>query len=74
MEENAGLHFILKVETEKSDREIVAGAAEKGVRVACLSEYMLEPDRANEHNLIINYSGISGRDVGEAVRRLGEAL
>ena len=74
MEENAGLHFILKVETEKSDREIVAGAAEKGVRVACLSEYMLEPDRKSEHNLIINYSGISGRDVGEAVRRLGEAL
>ena len=39
MEEDAGLHFLLKVDTKLSDEELVEKAAEKGINISCLSQY-----------------------------------
>ena len=39
LEQDAGLHFLLKVDTELTDAQLVQRLAEKGVRVRALSEY-----------------------------------
>lgn len=42
-EADAGLHFLMKVDTELSDEELVDRAEKKGIRIACLSQYFHQP-------------------------------
>lgn len=70
LEENAGLHFLLRINTRLSDGEVTARAAKEGIRLAFLSEYMYNKSTFDEHVLIVNYSGIDVKKLPEAVRRL----
>lgn len=86
LEEDAGLHFLLKVDTTMSDMELIHQAALQGIHVSCLSQYYYAPanlDTAfmlnnnpahNTHILIINYSGISLTNIEEAIVRLFSIL
>ena len=63
-EADAGLHFLLKVDTALSDEELVAFCTEKGLRVRSLSSYYHEavPEGAY-HTLVINYSGLRDEEM-----------
>ncbi len=64
-EADAGLHFLLKVETALSDEALEAYCMSKGLRVHTLSHYYrgpVPPDR--RHRLVINYSGLQEEDMG----------
>lgn len=73
-EEHSGLHFLLQVDTDLSDQELITKARENGVAVSCLSQYSYLPENTTEHTIIINYSGIHERDIPEAVDRLFDSL
>ena len=73
-EENAGLHFLLDVDTGLRDEEVIAKADAKGIHISCLSQYFSEKKYAREHTLIINYSGIDHETMPEAVERLFASL
>lgn len=73
-EENAGLHFLLEVQTNLSDEEIISRAKERGIRISSLSQYYFKPERARQHTLLINYSGIQAECVKEAIEKLFQAL
>ncbi len=73
-EENAGLHFLLKLDTKMSDRELISLAEKRGIRLAFLSEYTHHPKKEDEHVLIINYSGIDTAKLSEGIRILEEIL
>ncbi|HOQ38494.1 MAG TPA: PLP-dependent aminotransferase family protein [Mobilitalea sp.] len=72
MEEDAGLHFLLKVDTKLSDEELVEKAAEKGINISCLSQYYHDRSCAKKNTLIINYSGIRTEDIEQGVKWLFE--
>lgn len=72
MEEDAGLHFLLKVDTKLNDKQLVERAAQKGIHVSCLSQYYYDKTNAKEHILVINYSGINSDKIKEGVDRLFE--
>lgn len=74
LEEDAGLHFLMKVETEKSDREIVEAAAQEGVKLSCLSEYFYSSVAKEEGTVILNYSGIHTERIEEVVDRLARVF
>lgn len=74
MEEDAGLHFLMKIDTEMSDEELVQKAGEAGIRIACLSQYFDRPSSEVEHVLVMNYSGIETEKIPEAVNRLCELI
>lgn len=74
LEENSGLHFLMKIDTELSDMELVARARKNGVAISCLSQYSYLEENATEHIIIINYSGIKTEDIKEAVDRLFNSL
>lgn len=74
LEEDAGLHFLLKVETNMSDKELIAKAKEQEIHVSCLSQYYSEPLYQDSHILIINYSGINIDNIEEAIERLFHIL
>ncbi len=69
-EENAGLHFLLQLKTDLTDAELTQKAAEKGIKISCLSEYCHNKENAKEHTLVINYSGLPKEKTDEAVERL----
>lgn len=55
-EQDAGLHFLLRVESPLSDRELTELCGRVGIRIRALSDYFHE-SRADTHTLVVNYSG-----------------
>lgn len=73
-EEDAGLHFLLYVNTELSDQELMMRTKDAGIAISCLSQYYSIPENAREHTLILNYSGISRNKIQEAIEKLFSVL
>ena len=75
LEQDAGLHFLLRVDTPLSDRELVALCAGAGIRVRCLGDYYEGnvPVWA-ERCLVINYSGLREEELLPALNRLAKPL
>ncbi len=74
LEQDAGLHFLLKIDTELSDAELVARCERVGIRVKCLGEYYEEtPPAWAEHCLVVNYSGLREQELELALDRLSKA-
>jgi len=67
LEQDAGLHFLLKVDTQLSGDALTEALARYGIRVHCLSSYYAGQAPANSSRcLVVNYSGIK-EEVLEAV-------
>jgi GntR family transcriptional regulator/MocR family aminotransferase len=73
-EENAGLHFLVRLHTKRSDEEIRAKAASIGLRLSFLSEYYSAPPAEALHTLIINYSGIDMDQLPAVLEELAALL
>jgi len=71
-EQGAGLHFLLRLETELSDETLRQRAAERGVRLSFLSEYAAVPNPVHTHTLVVNYAGLDSGRLAEAIALLGE--
>ena len=63
-EENAGLHFLVRVESALEDRELVDYCAKAGIRVRNLGSYYHSkvPDK-DKKTLVVNYSGLTDEDI-----------
>lgn len=66
----SGTHLLVKLDTSLTDTEIKWEARQKGICVACLSEFCIESRPEYEHVLVLNYSGMEEARLAEAVRRL----
>ena len=75
MEEDSGLHFLLKVNTELSDEELMQRALQKGVKLNSLSAYYHDsPDDFAAHTFIINYSYLNTTGVEDAIKVLYDVI
>jgi len=72
--ENAGLHFLLQVDMDKSDEELIEEAEAERIRISCVSQYYNDALRAKQHILVMNYSGLESRKVREAVECLTRCI
>jgi GntR family transcriptional regulator/MocR family aminotransferase len=68
-EQDAGLHFLVQVKTDRTDRELTENLAEAGIRIRALSEYYHDSD-AQRHCLVVNYSGIKEENLQQALDAL----
>ena len=73
-EEDAGLHFLLKLDTPLTDDELKAAILRGGINISCLSDYYSDASSAEKGTLIINYSSILPEEVHEVVARLAAAV
>ncbi len=73
-EEDAGLHFLLRVRTDAASEEIVRQAQQNGVRVTSLSDYYREAPLQAASAFVISYSEIPDSKIPEAVARLTRAV
>lgn len=74
LEEDAGLHFLLKIKTEKSAEDIKKAALRQGVRISSLDEYYENPPKEAKNTFIINYSFVSESELKRAMKKLEEIL
>lgn len=73
--EDAGLHFLMKIETERTDEELLQIAGKHHIHLACLSQYYFEPPESlPEHTLILNYSGMTLEQIPTAIALLEQFL
>ncbi|MFT3983959.1 MAG: PLP-dependent aminotransferase family protein [Lachnospiraceae bacterium] len=73
--EEAGVHFLMHVNTEKTENEFMAQVRAKGVKLASLSEYYHHNSFADHRNhYVMNYSSIDVGNVGKAVDILYSAV
>lgn len=75
MEQDAGLHFLVRVNTRRTDLELVQLCAQAGIHIKALSEYYQRtpPDWA-AHCLVVNYSGLQEENLLPAINRLSKIL
>ncbi len=72
-EQDAGLHFLLQVNTNLTDRELTARLAEAGIRVHALSDYF--HDRTEDHHcLVVNYSGLKEERLEQALEIINNIM
>lgn len=76
-EEEAGLHFLLNIQTALSDEALKKRAAANGIRISFLSDY---DDAADAdvcdfftHTAVLSYSGLHEEDIPDVVSRLHTA-
>ena len=74
LEQDAGLHFLLRVRTHRPDRDLKALCAQAGIRIFCLSDYNQRENPADSHCLVVNYTGFDGNAAPELLTRLEAAL
>ena len=73
-EENAGLHFLLELDTQRSDEDIRAAAEREDLRLSFVSQYYVSDQNRRPHVLVMNYSGLEECQIPEAVARLCRAV
>ena len=73
-EKDAGLHFLMKVDTSMSDEQLTQKAKEAGLKITCLSQYYFDRDIAVNHTLVINYSALKTDTIAKAVELLYKCL
>ena len=71
-EEDAGLHFLMTLDTTLPDGVLRRRAAQRGVGVGLVCELYNGPGDAAAHVLVVNYSGIDIEKLPRALARLAE--
>ena len=73
LEQDAGLHFLLKVDSPLSEAQLTAAMAERGIRVRALSEFFHDRPM-DRHCLVVNYSGLKEESLQMALEELGDIM
>lgn len=74
IDNDSGLHFIVKIHTGLPD-EVLAGKLEqRGVYMRAVSEYYLTPAKDEGHRFILNYSNVDLDRFAEAMERIYDCL
>lgn len=73
-EEDAGLHFLMKIKTNLNDEDFCMRAHQNGVKLSSLSQYYINPSPETFHTFIINYSSLDEDVIREAIKRIYEVV
>lgn len=74
LEQDAGLHFLLKIETGLSDLALKQRLAAAGVRVHALSDYYAEGEPRDFHCLVVDYAGLREETLADLLNLLPQCL
>ena len=74
LEQDAGLHFLVRVDTLLSDRELTDRLETYGIRAKALSSYYHQATGVESRCLVVNYSVLKEEALAEALARLPAQL
>ena len=71
-EADAGLHFLVNVDTDLSDEALEEFCLGLGLKVRCLNRYYFgTPPQESRHRIVVNYSGLREEDLARLTDILG---
>ena len=70
LEKDAGLHFLLQVDTDLSGPALARELEHQGLRVQPLSSFYTAPTPESEKSLVINYSAVDEDKLRQALEKL----
>jgi len=74
LEQDAGLHFLLQVDTSLSDRALCARLALAGIRIHPISHYYHTLAREDTHLLVVNYASLDEALLEKTLRSLTDHI
>lgn len=75
-EADAGLHFLLELQTDRHDEQLRQLAQKAGIRVAFLQDYYIHDHAApgDTHTVVLNYSGVTPEALADGIEKLAALL
>ncbi len=73
-EEESGVHFLMKIQTAKSEKEVMDAARARGIRLNPVSGYYFGTPPEEEQVYVMNYSSIPLEKKEEIVSRIYESI
>ena len=70
LEQDAGLHFLVQVDTQWTDAQLTEWLERRGIRVQALSSFYHDNPPGDLHQLVVNYSGIDVEKLRQALKKL----
>ena len=70
---NAGLHLLIQVNANVSEKELICKAYEKGVKVYPTEKFWKNPRNKHFSSVVLGFGGIDVNNIEKAVDLLGEA-
>ena len=74
IENDSGLHFLVKLKTDFPDSKIENELEKRKIRIRALSDYYFEKNEEREHFFIINYSNIEAEEIGPFLETIEKVL
>ncbi|MEE0955779.1 MAG: PLP-dependent aminotransferase family protein, partial [Eubacterium sp.] len=74
LENKAGLHFLLQLDTDREDDTVKNVLKEKGIKIRALSDYYMGEEKPSRHIFLIHYSDMNPEKLKEAMPVLASAL
>ena len=74
MDNDSGLHFLMKLDTKHSDREIEEKLEACGLKIRALSDYYFEADNIRKSMFIINYSNLDEDKFDKGIEIIAENI
>ncbi len=74
LEQDAGLHFLVKVDTRLPDGVLTERMAAAGIRIKPISSYYHLPAGEDRHLFVVNYAALDEQALEQALVRLTEYL
>lgn len=74
IENDSGLHFLVKLKTDFPDSKIENELEKRKIRIRALSDYYFEKNEEREHFFIINYSNIKAEEIGPFLETIEKVL
>ncbi len=72
--QEAGLHFLLELDTGREDGALARMAAQRGIRLSFLTDYQQVQGSARPHTLVINYPALDPERLPQGLEELAALL
>ena len=69
-EEDAGLHFLMEIDTSRGDEEVCAALEKEGIRILSVAQYYENPEEKRNHIFVMNYSSLKKENIKMAIQGL----
>lgn len=71
---DSGIHFLIKIDTNLSDKQLIERAYQNGLKFSCLSDYYENSIYAKNGIIVINYSALSSENINTTVKLLCKTI
>ena len=74
IENDSGLHFIIQLDTQMSDRQVEQTLLDKGIKLQAITDFNLEKKKKDRHQFIINYSNLDMAGLADSLKLIKDNI